>query len=332
MNTSYCAGIDVSKLNLDVHLRPDGPDAPAVTSPPKAGPKDVIRRVANTPTGHAELISLMRKHHVGLVVLEASGSYENLAKVALVNAGLRVHVAQPATVRHYAASMGLKAKNDKIDALVLACFAQERGSGIRVIDKIDKTHETLQALMARRDQLKEMHTMEENRLQQVTDKIALKSNKRFVALIKKELARVEKQIDAIIAADPVLQARSTKLQEVEGVGPQTARLLVACLPELGKSSLKQLNALVGVAPYDRESGEHKGTRAIAGGRKLVRNGLYMSCITAMTSNPVIAPYYKQLRSRGLAHKTAMMACIRKLLAYLDSLIRTLEQDPATGAL
>jgi len=312
MDTSYCAGIDVSKLNLDVHILPN----------------DHARRLANNAQGHRQLVKLLKDYGANLVVLESSGGYESAAVVALVNAGLRVHVAQPLVVRGYAVSLGLKAKTDKIDARVLARFAKERGKDLRVIDKIDKTHESLQALIVRRDQLVGMQTMELNRSQQTTDKAALKSVNRLLAWLEREIVKIEKTIDGMIKADAALNARSEKLREIKGVGPQTARLLVACLPELGKSTPKQLNALVGVAPYPQESGEHKGPSRICGGRKLVRNGLYMSCLSMMQSNPVIASYHRQLTGRGLAFKTVMMACIRKILAYMDSLIRPLEQQAA----
>jgi len=309
MNTSYCAGIDVSKPYLDVHLLPS----------------NQAHRFPNSSAGHRELVKLLQKHQVCLVVLEATGGYERAAVVALVNAGLRVHVAQPQIVRAFALSLKLRAKNDKIDASICARYAQDRGQELRVIQKIDPTLESLQALVVRRDQLVEMQTMEQNRLQQASDKEELKSIKRLLRSIQKEVARIETAIDAKIQADQNLCAKAEKLRETKGVGPQTTRVILACLPELGKVDPKRLNALVGVAPYAADSGDRKATRRIAGGRKLVRSGLYMACMSAAFTNPVISGYYKNLRTRGLAHKTAMMACIRKLLAYLDKQIRDLEQ-------
>jgi transposase len=308
MNTVYCAGIDVSKLYLDVHLLPS----------------DRAQRFPNSATGHRELISFLRKHHVGLVVLEASGGYERAAVVAMVQAGQRVHVAQPQSIRFYAKGCNQRAKTDQIDAAICAGYALERGPKLRVVEKIGAQLQSLQALVGRRDQLVGMQTMEKNRLQQASDKMTLKSIGRFLAWIGKEIARVEKAIDSTIQADQVLRAKSQKLRATKGIGPQTARLLVACLPELGREGPKRLNALVGVAPYPDDSGKRQGHRYIAGGRKLVRNGLYMACTTAVFTNPVLAPFYRALRARGLVHKTAMMACIRKLLAHLDKEIHSLE--------
>jgi transposase len=312
MNTSYCAGIDVSKPYLDVHLLPS----------------DRAQRFPNSAAGHRELVGFLRQHHVGLTVLEATGGYEHAAVVALVNAGQRVHVAQPQVIHHFAISLKLRAKNDKIDASACARYAQDRGHELRVIEKIDKTLESLQALVVRRDQLVEMHTMEQNRVQQVSDKPTLKSIKRSLAWMEKEIARVEKTIDAMIQADPVLRAKSEKLRANKSVGPQTTRMLLACLPELGKAGPKRLNALVGLAPYAADSGDKQGPRHIGGGRMLVRNGLYMACMTGVYANPILAPYYRNLIQRGLSHKTAMMACIRKLLAHLDRQIRSLEPAAA----
>jgi transposase len=313
MSVSYFAGIDVSKLYLDVHILPNG----------------VNWRFENTAAGHRQMIKLLREFEVYLVVIEATGGYERQAVVAMVNAGLRVHVAQPQVVHAFGVSLKQRAQNDQIDAATCARYAQERHQDLLVIDMIDKTQMALQALVVRRGQLVEMQTMEQNRVQQVHDKQARKSVERLLKVLKKEIARVEKQADALIHADATLKAKSEKLQETKGVGPQTTRTLLAYLPELGKVSVKRLNSLVGVAPYAADSGDKKFIRHIAGGRTIVRNGLYMACLSAMSTNPVIQPYYQKLVERGLAHKTAMMACIRKLLAYLDKQVRLVSQ-PTTS--
>jgi transposase len=168
-----------------------------------------------------------------------------------------------------------------------------------------------------------MHISEQNRLQQTTDKAVRQSIQRSLKYHTREIARIEKAIDRTIAAEPALAQKSATLQQTQGVGPQTARVLVACLPELGKAGRKRLNNLVGVAPYAKDSGNTQDTRHIAGGRKLVRCALYMAALSASRCNPIIAAYYRGLRTRGLAHKTALMACIRRLLAHLDRQIRQL---------
>lgn len=314
MNLSYC-GIDVCKAHLDVHVLPGGQ----------------VRRIANTSAGHRELIKFLSGFEVGLVVLEATGGYERAAVVAMVNAKLPVHVAQPQVTHAFAVSLRLRAKNDQIDALVCARYAQDRCKDLPVIKEIDATLETLKALVMRRDELVTMQTMEKNRVQQALDKAGLASIKRMLGYFEKEIARVEKLIDQMIKADEELRPKARKLQETVGVGAQTARLLIALLPELGTVSPKRLNALVGVAPYAADSGDKAGARHIAGGRQVVRNGLYMACLTAAYINPVVAAYYQRLIGAGHEHKTAMVACIRKLLAHLDRQIRSLEQGQATQA-
>jgi len=314
MNTvSYSAGIDVAKGHLDLYLRPSGH----------------AERFSNDAPGHRKLINVLRKHRVSLIVLEATGGYERAAVKAMVAADLPVHVAQPQTIRAFAKSLNLRAKNDQIDSNVNAQFAEERAGKLKVIESIDPVQEQLAALAVRRSQLVEMQTMEQNRVQQVADKRAIKNIKQTLKFLAKQIKDVEKQMDDIIKENEKLREKSAKLQETKGVGPQTARLLLACLPELGKTSSKRLNALVGVAPYDNESGEHKGHRFIAGGRKLVRNGLYMACMSAAHSNDVIKPYYVKLVARGLAHKSAMMACIRKLLNYLNEQLQP-DKSPKTA--
>jgi transposase len=315
MNTeSYYAGIDVAKKHLDLHLLPS----------------EHAERFTNDAAGHRKLIDVLQKHCVKLTVLEATGAYERAVVSAMVTASVPVHVAQPQVVRAFARSLKIRVKTDPIDGYVNARYAQDRFKDLAVIKAIDPTQQELQALLVRRSQLVEMQTMEQNRLQQVSNKQTLKSIKRSLKFFEKQIKDVEKQMDQIIGRDEKLREKSEKLQESKGVGPQTTRVLLACLPELGNATSKRLNALVGVAPYANDSGEHKGTRRIAGGRKLVRNGLYMACMSAVHANEILKPYYQKLVERGLAHKTAMMACIRKLLTYLNEQLRALTtaQKPA----
>ncbi len=309
---SYFVGIDVSKPFLDVHRLPD----------------QAQQRFANSPAGHRSLVAWLCRQPIGLIVLEASGGYERAAVVAMVHAKLPVFVTPPGIIRDFARSLRLRAKTDRIDAAVLARYAQDRRGDVTPIDAIDPQQQALHALVVRRDQLIELHTMEQNRLQQTQDKTSLASLRRSLRSLEREIARIEKAIDHTIAADPILAARSSTLQQTPGVGPQTARVLIACLPELGNGNPKRLNNLVGVAPYAADSGDKQAPRHIAGGRKRVRNALYMAALSASRCNPVIAGYYRAMRSRGLAHKTALMACIRRLLAYFDKLIRQLSTPNA----
>jgi transposase len=311
---SYFVGIDVSKPFLDVHRLPD----------------QAHQRLANTPEGRRQLVVWLRQQPVGLIVLEASGGYEQAAVVAMVDAGMKVFVAQPRLIRYFAESFGQRAKNDQIDAQMLARYARDRHDKLTPIARIDPARRALAALVGRRDQVLQEHTREQNRLQQTEDKDVRRSIERSLKHHAKELARLEKAIDQAIADDAKLAEKSATLQQTKGVGPQTARVVVACLPELGQASPRRLNALVGVAPYANDSGDRQMPRHIAGGRKLLRNVLYMTALSASRCNPVIKPYYASMRARGLAHKTALMACIRRLLAFFDRQIRRLDQ-PAPAA-
>lgn len=312
---SYFVGIDVSKPFLDVHRLPD----------------QATQRFANSDDGRRQLLQWLAEHSPELIVLEASGGYEHPAVVAMVNAKRKVFVAQPLVIRDFARSLRLRAKNDTIDAAVLARYARDRVGDLTPIDAIDPQQQALHALLVRRGQLVEMHTMDTNRRQQTTDKTTLASIKRSLRWLDKEIDRIEKTIDRLIAADPALARKSATLQETAGVGPQTARAVIACLPELGKVSVKRLNALAGVAPYAADSGDKQAPRHIAGGRKLLRNALYMAALSASRCNPVIRSCYRRLRGRGLAHKTALINCIRGLLAYFDKLIRQLNEPPTNAA-
>ena len=321
MNTSYRnpAGIDTSKANLDVHLLPAG----------------IAKRFANTAAGHRELIEFLKSHQVDLVVIEATGGYEHAAVVAMVCAKLGVHVAQPQVIHAFARSLKQLAKTDPIDAYICARYAQDRGHELLIIDKIDANLEKIKILVNRRDELVSMRTMEKNRLQQASDVDAIDSLQDHLAYFDKVIERVEKRIDDTIAAAPDLNAKAKVLRTIQGVGPQTARAVIGLLPELGQVDDKRLNALVGVAPFARESGNSKGQRHIYGGRKLLRGCLYMACLTGITRNPRISARYKHLtQTNGKDHKSAMMDCIRVLLRYMDKLVRSLTQPvppPASAA-
>jgi transposase len=217
-NPSYFVGVDVSKPFLDVHRLPE----------------NVARRFDNSAAGHRRLVRWLSGHPVGLIVMEASGGYEHAAVVALVTARLPVFVAQPQVIHAFARSLNQRAKNDQrggeastIDAAVLARYARDRTGDVTPLRRIDPVHEALAAQVMRRNQLVETHTREQNRIQQTGDAFTRKSIRRSLAWLEREIARVEKTIDAAIAADPTLAKKSATLQQTQGVGPQTTRTLVA---------------------------------------------------------------------------------------------------------
>jgi transposase len=300
--TDRYVGLDVSKERLDVQLL-DGPS----------------QQFANTAAGHQALLAWLKPWSVQRLVLEATGGYERLVVAALVAAGLPVVVVNPRQVRDFAKALGRLAKTDAIDALVLARFAHVVKPPLRPLP--DEHVLKLRELLARRSQLIDMHTMETNRLHQAHGRRVRSDLLSSIEFIDKRLKRLEDEIDAELQQSPVWHEKLDLLQTVPGIGPQTARVLVVELPELGSCSRQQGAALVGLAPMNRDSGQFRGQRMIIGGRAPVRRALYMATFTASRSNPIIRAHYQKLRAAGKPFKVALVACMRKLLTILNAILR-----------
>jgi transposase len=253
------------------------------------------------------------------IVLEATGGYERLAAGELSLAGLPVVVVNPRQVRDFAKAIGKLAKTDEIDAAVLARFGQAVRPELRPLP--DEAQQKLREILTRRSQLIQMRTAESNRLSQLTDKAMRKSVDYHLAFLAKQLAQLDKDLDRSIHDSPIWQDKVDLLQTVPGIGPQTARTLVAELSELGEASRQQLAALVGVAPMNRDSGTLRGKRTIIGGRPSVRTALYMATLSATQCNQVIRAHYTKLLRAGKAKKVALVACMRKLLGILSAMLR-----------
>ena len=307
MRVERAAGIDVSKAWLDVAVGPDG----------------AIARYPNARSGWATLASRLGATTAGrrpdLVVTEATGGLEQGIVDALTAAGLRVAVVNPRHVRDFARCVGRLAKTDRIDARVLARYGEAVGPEPR--PRPDARTQEAQRLVARRRQVVEMLTMEKNRLHQASPRTE-PSIRRHLEFLETELAEIEQQLADEIAATPPWQDVYARLQTVAGVGPVTAMLLLLELPELGRLDRKAIAALVGVAPFNRDSGTRRGTRACWGGRATVRSGLYMATRAAIRSNPPIRALYTRLIAAGKLEKVALVACIRKLLTILNAMLRT----------
>lgn len=302
MSTDVYVGIDVSKQTLDVVTLPGGEWASHRNA------EDGIRGLRD------QMIGL----HPKLVVMEATGGYERELAIALVLAGVAVAVVNPHQVRDFAKAMGKLAKTDRVDAGVLALFGERVRPEPRGV--AEKEIRELDALITRRGQVKEMITAEKNRMG-VAPRSMKPGIQAHVRWMEKELEGIDKELDCAIEQSPIWRAKEDLLTSVPGIGTGTARTLIARLPELGHVTLKQLSALVGIAPFARESGRYKGQRRIWGGRADVRSGLYMATMTAIRWNPAIKSHYEQLRARGKLFKVAMVACMRKLLTILDAMVR-----------
>jgi transposase len=295
-------GIDVSKQNLDVAIRPTGESF----------------RVPNTSEDIATLIQKLRPSSPQLVVLEATGGFERMLAVALSEAKIPSRIVDPARVRHFARSLGQHSKTDAIDAKVLAHFAEAVNPEARSLAD-EKTLE-LQALVDRRTQLIGMRTAELNRLRQAPKSVK-PGIEAHIQWLNKQIDSVDDNVNEHIKADPEWGPKQEVLRSIPGVGEQTAKSLIAQMPELGKLSRKQIAALAGLAPRARDSGSVKGARTIFGGRRAVRTALYMASLASVRFNPVLKAFYARLRLAGKVAKVALIAVARKLLTIANAMVR-----------
>lgn len=285
-----------------------------------ASPTMDLCRVVNDPGGFRLLIAHLRSLSVVAVVMESTGCYGREAAAALTAAGYAVAIVQAGRVRHFAASLGIRAKTDPIDARVIARFAE--ATKPRCTSPASAEVIKLRALVDRRDQVIEMRKQEGNRLESIADPVIAKELKRSIKRLVTAETAYTKQIAACIDAHPEFRRISERLQDESGVGPQTAATLLAHFPELGRMNRQQAAALAGLAPYDHASGTRDGKRAIFGGRKRIRRALYLAAISAARWSPWVKGIYANLRARGKCAKVALIACARKLLVRLNSLVAT----------
>ena len=305
MNTPnpVSVGIDVAKAHLDVATDPNSP----------------VTRFDNNPDGHAALVHQLQTINPQRVVLEASGGYERHAVAAMLAAMLPVIVVNPRQARDFARAIGQLAKTDALDARLLARFAATIQPDIRPLP--DENALVLQEKIARRRQLVAMRTAESNRLQQSFAPAVHASIQAVLDFLDRQLKDLDDDLDQAIKDTPAWQEKVDLLKGVPGVGDQTARSLVAQLPELGQCSRGQIAALVGVAPINRDSGTMRGKRTTHGGRASVRTALYMATLVATRHNPKIRAYYQRLVASGKKKMVALVAAMRKLLLILNAMIR-----------
>jgi transposase len=297
------AGIDVGKAHLDVHLLP----------------LDTHRRFANDAAGHTQLIRWITPAAPDRVVLESTGGYERPLLGRLLDAKLPAAVVNPARVRRLAQATGRLAKNDALDARLLADFA--RVVDTRLATPVSKIAAVLRQLIVRRRQLVDLCVQLRNHREHADVALVTDSIDRSIAHVRQELKAVETLIAQQIDADPQLKQRRDQLLTVVGVGPAVAAVLVSELPELGTIGRGKLAALVGVAPFDDDSGQHRGRRTIRGGRHTVRAALYMATLVAVRREEHLKAHYQQLLARGKPKKLALVACMNKRLNYLNSLLK-----------
>jgi transposase len=297
-------GVDVSKHRLDIHLRPSGESF----------------TLDHDDGSVAALIERLGALTPALIVLEATGGMEVRLGAALAAAGLPVAIVNPPQVRAFARAMGRLAKTDRLDAAVIAHFAEAVRPPVRPLP--DEATRHLGALVARRRQLLEMLVAERNR-RHAADPVLHGRIDAHLRWLEEALAEIEQDLDGAVRESAIWRAKEALLRSVPGIGHVSARTLLAELPELGSLTRRQAAALVGVAPFSRDSGGMRGRRTVWGGRARLRACLYMAAVAAARgSNPVIAGFYKRLRLAGKPAKLALTACMRKLVVTLNAMLRS----------
>ena len=303
MHTKNIVGIDVSKATLDLNWLPDGEH----------------KKLSNSREGIVKLIELLEKISPELVVLEATGGYHRGPVEAMQAAGIAVHVANPRQVRDFARSLNKLCKTDKVDAAVLAQYGQSRE--FRPTVPRTDGQRAISELLLRRDQLNDMVVAENNRLEHAS--LAMAADiKEHVALMKRHLLHCDKEIRRHIDADAGFSRLDQIIQSVPGFGPVVSATLISELPELGILNGKEIASLVGVAPFNRDSGGYRGQRHIWSGRARIRCALYAAMRATLVFNARVRCWFERFIGRGKAYKVAVIACIRKLLVILNSMVKT----------
>lgn len=295
-------GIDVGKSQLDFFIYE----------------RDIHFTVENTTDGIRKALGRLGRYQVSRIVLEATGRYERPFVEAALQKGMPVIIANPIHVRRYAGAIGQLAKTDHIDAWLIAEYAAVvqppvRGHHSNSVIKIKD-------LLVRRRQLIEMMTMEKNRHHIMPD--FLKTDiKRSITHLQKQLEKVDQHLDKLIEAEDEWRDKRAIMQSMPGIGPAVVNTLLGDMPELGALTQKQVAALTGVAPYNRDSGKLRGKRRIRGGRHSVRTILFMAALTSIQHNPVIRSFYQHLVAQGKHKKVALTACMRKMITILNAMVR-----------
>lgn len=303
MDATVCVGIDVSKDRLDVHVRPGGE----------------AFHVPRDGEGLGALVERLGALPCGIVAVEATGGFETVVAAALAGAGLPVVVVNPAQIRHFAQALGKRAKTDPIDAAVIAHFVEATKPAVRSMP--DEATRLLADLVTRRRQIVTMIGAERQREKRAPARVR-KSILRLIAALEKELGSLDRDIDDSVRGSPAWRAKEDLLSSVPGVGPTIARTLIAELPELGSLDRRQVAALVGLAPFTRQSGQWRGRSFIGGGRAGVRSLLFMGAMVGIRHNPVLKAFRDRLVEAGKPRMVALIATARKLLTILNAILRT----------
>jgi transposase len=303
-------GMDVAKATLDLH---------ALTLPPQS------RQFANSSAGHRALVRWLQGLGPGHVVCEASGGYERPVVQALQQSALAISVVNPRHARDFARAQGRLAKTDRLDAQVLAQFGQRLQPA--ATPALSAAQRQLAELVARRQQVQQLRSAEHNRLEHITHPAVRRQVQRHLRALDRQRQQLDVWITELVQAEPALAHKVGRLCAVVGVGRITAVVLLATMPELGTLNRRQAAALVGVAPFNRDSGPRRGHRLIGGGRAVARRALYMAALVAAFTNARLKVFYQRLVAAGKAPKVALVAVMRKLIILLNQLLKNPEFQP-----
>ncbi|EGQ9279712.1 IS110 family transposase, partial [Vibrio vulnificus] len=281
-------------------------------------PLDIYFNVTNDEKGIKQAVRTIAKYHPERIVIEATGRLEMPFILACEKANLPYVIANPLHIKKFSGALGNKAKNDRLDAALIAHYAEAIKPKLTQLKS--ENIRLMSDLVTRRNQLLSMQTMEKNRHQILPQSLA-SSIKPILTALKNQIAKVENRIEKLIETCPDYQAKNEILQSVPGIGKIAAASLISNVPELGYITNKQAASLIGVAPITRESGSFKGKRMIKGGRMQVRTVLYMAMMSAMQCNPVFKETYQRLLAAGKPKKVALIACVRKMVVILNSMLR-----------
>lgn len=296
-------GIDVSKADLAVHIRPS----------------EEHFQVGRDPAGLDELVQRLGPLQPAVVALEATGGFESVVAADLSAAGLPVIIVNPVQVRRFAQALGKRAKTDPIDAAVIARFAEATNPEVHPLP--DEATQMLGEMLTRRRQIVQMMVAERNRARMLVAPQLKKSVERLLKALQRELKAVDREIDDHIRKTPLWREKENLLRSVPGVGPTIARTLLGELPELGTLERREVASLVGLAPFTRQSGQWRGKSFIGGGRSGVRAVLFMGALVAVRHNKPMKSFYEGLLSRGKPKVVALIAVARKLLTILNAILR-----------
>ena len=302
---TFNIGVDISKKKLDVSYN-----------------ANETACYANDLQGFKKLLNSISDKKVTRVAMEATGGYERPLVQFLQEKGIVVSVVNAKRVRDYAKALGKLAKTDKIDSHVIRLFSEAINPA--VTEKLSDSQQSLDGLNLRRTQMVKLRSMEKQHVETVTNKDSKRSIARTIKFLGEEIKKIEEKINQLINADNAIKEKVNRLTTIKGIGPVVALAFVAELPELGMLSNKEMSALVGVAPFCRDSGSMRGKRTIWGGRSQVRSVLYMATLSAVRHNPAIKVFYDRLVNKGKPKKTALVACMRKIVTIANSMIKNNE--------